>query len=219
MSEFSEYVDLLAPVCEGVQKTFGSHVEFILHDLSKPESSVVLVVGNLTKRQLGAPATNILIRALSEYGDAAKNLINYPSVSKDGKVLKSSTIFLRNRAGKIIGCFCINIDVTAYKAAIALLQDLTATASPNQHEEHGNEIFAQSISDVVEDVIHYEIDRTHQVPLAMSKAEKVDVIRSLDRKGIFDVKGSPEMVASVLGTSVFTIYNYIKEVRNEYKQT
>ena len=219
MSEFAEYVELLKPICEGMQRTFGNHVEFILHDLSKTESSVVLVAGNLTKRQLGAPATNILIKALSEYGVAAKNLINYPSMSKDGKVLKSSTIFIRNKSGKIIGCFCINVDVTAYKAAIALLQDLTATVSPEHQEEHGNEIFAQSINDVVEDVIHYEIDRTHRVPLVMSKAEKVEVIRSLDRKGIFDVKGSPEMVAGVLGTSVFTIYNYIKEARNEYKQT
>lgn len=219
MAEFSKYVELLKPICEGMQQTFGNHVEFILHDLSKPESSVVLVVGSLTKRQLGAPATNILMRTLSEYGDAAKNLISYSSVSKDGKVLKSSTIFIRNQLGKIIGCFCINIDITAYKAAISLLQELTATASLEQHEEHGNEIFAQSISDVVEDVIHYEIDRTNQVPLTMSKADKVEIIRSLDRKGVFDVKGSSEMVASVLGTSVFTIYNYIKEARNEYKQT
>ena len=51
----------------------------------------------------------------------------------------------------------------------------------------------------------------------MTKAEKVEIIRSLDKKGVFDVKGSPELVAGMLGTSVFTIYNYIKEVRNEYK--
>lgn len=220
MSEFMEYVEKVKPICEGMQKTFGNRIEFILHDLSKPESSVVFVAGDLTKRQLGAPATNILMRTLSKYGDDAKDIISYPSISRDGKVLKSSTIFVRNESGKIIGCFCMNIDITEFNAVMALIEDIAATTLPEQQEENEGlhtEIFAQSIGEVVEDVIRYEINRKKQSPAAMTKAEKVEIIRSLDKKGVFDVKGSPELVAGMLGTSVFTIYNYIKEVRNEYK--
>ena len=216
VSEFSLYVEKVKPICIGLQKTLGNRIEFILHDLSKPEASVVFVVGNVTGRQLGAPATNTLIRALSQYGDEAEDMISYPSISRDGKVLKSSTIFIRNDSGKVIGCLCVNFDVTEFNAVTALIGELIATASPYQQNTH-DEIFAQGINEVVEDVIRYEIGRTKQSPASMSKGDKVDIIRSLDKKGIFDVKGSPEMVAGMLGTSVFTIYNYLKEARNEYK--
>jgi len=35
----------------------------------------------------------------------------------------------------------------------------------------------------------------------------------LDKKGVFLVKGSVEQVASVLGVSRYTIYNYLEETR------
>lgn len=222
-TEFHQYIEKMQPILEGLHKSFAGQVEFIAHDLSMPESSVVMVVGDLTKRRLGAPATNVLINALSREGDAAKDIIGYPSMSRDGKVLKSSTIFIRSEQGKIIGCVCVNIDLTAYNALSALLNDLTATThiwepSDSAHgvAEH-NEIFAQGIGEVVDDIIRYEVAKTNQPIAIMSKADKVEIIRSLDKKGVFDVKGSHEMVASVMGTSVFTIYNYLKEVRNGFK--
>lgn len=220
MSEIIQYAKKLEHICEGLQKTFGNRVEFILHDLSKPASSVIMVVGNLTNRQLGAPATNILMRAISEYGDNAEDIINYPSLSRDGRVLKSSTIFIRNDTGKIVGCLCINMDVTEFNAVIAAMQELTGTMPLDHPERQGtvqHEIFAQSINEVVEDIIRYEVSRMNQAPSALTKTEKVEIIHSLDKKGVFEVKGSPEMVAGMMGTSVFTIYNYIKEARNEYK--
>ena len=78
-------------------------------------------------------------------------------------------------------------------------------------------IFSPGINEMVEDVIRFEIERSKQSPASMNRGEKIEIIRALDRKGVFDVKGSPELVASMLGTSIFTIYNYLKEARNEYK--
>ncbi|MBC8536244.1 helix-turn-helix transcriptional regulator [Feifania hominis] len=220
-TEFTKYIDLYRPICEGLHRTFSGRVEFILHDLSTPEASVVLVVGDLTKRQIGAPATNVLMNALSSEGDDAKDIIGYPSMTKDGKVLKSSTVFIRNDSGKIIGCFCCNVDLTEFNALSAILEELTATTRLRQPAEQGSdehtEIFAQCVSEVVGDIIRYEIARANLPPSSMSKADKVEIIRSLDKKGVFDVKGTPEMVAGILGTSVFTIYNYLKEVRNDNK--
>ncbi len=218
-SEFTKYIPIYKPVCEGLHKTFGGRVEFILHDLSTPESSVVLVVGDLTKRQIGAPATNVLMNALSNDGDAAQDIIGYPSMTKDGKLLKSSTVFLRNDAGKIIGCFCCNLDLTEFNSLSAVLSEITATTGLNPSAEpntdNHTEIFAHCINEVVGDIIRYEISRRNMPVASMSKADKVEIIRSLDKKGVFDVKGTPEAVAGILGTSVFTIYNYLKEVRND----
>lgn len=217
-SEFMQYIKLLKPICEGLNATFAGKVEFILHDLSKPEASVVLVVGSVTKRQLGAPATNVLINALRRDGNQAADIIGYPSATKDGKILRSSTVFLRNPAGEIIGCFCVNVDISDACAFNQVLTQLITPLPINMGtecaEERGkNEIFAQGIGDVVEEIILYEIKRAGHTVATMTKAEKVEIVRCLDRKGVFDVKNTPELLASILGTSVFTIYNYIKEVR------
>ena len=51
----------------------------------------------------------------------------------------------------------------------------------------------------------------------MNRNEKLQLIEILDAKGVFDVKGSPEMVARYLGASVFTVYNYMKQIRSSSK--
>lgn len=223
MSElsFSDYVKFLKPICEGLHRTFAGRIEFILHDLSMPESSVVLVIGDLTHRQIGAPATNLLLKVLSCEGDDAKDIIGYPSMSKDGRILKSSTIFLRNGCGKIIGCFCCNVDLTDFNTLAVILSNITSTVhSPYQGSQNTtkyNEIFAQRIDDVVSDIIRYEISNVGMPVSSMSRNNKVELICSLDRRGVFNVKGTPEMLAEIFDSTIFTIYNYIKEVRNNNK--
>ncbi len=90
----------------------GDRYEVILHDLSHVESSIVGIEGSITHRKIGGPATNYLIQLLREYGDEAKDSINYKNVMPDGRVLRSSTIFIRDNDGKIIGSLCINQDLT-----------------------------------------------------------------------------------------------------------
>jgi hypothetical protein len=43
----------------------------------------------------------------------------------------------------------------------------------------------------------------------MDKADNVRVVRTLDARGIFLIKGAVEAVAYVLNVSRYTIYNYL----------
>lgn len=215
--DFQKYIDLFEPVMRGVKEAFGDKIEFILHDLSTPQSSVAVVVGDITHRQVGAPSTNIVIEALKQHGDHAKDILGYPSVSKDGRPLRSSTIFIRDEQQHIVGCFCFNIDLTDFYIADNLIKGF-CTLNPLSESKESNEVFAQDIGEVVEDIIQYEINNfSKPVPL-MSRNDKLKLVDSLESKGVFDVKGAPEMVARALGASVFTIYNYIKEIRNTHKE-
>ena len=49
----------------------------------------------------------------------------------------------------------------------------------------------------------------------MTKTQRIAFISELERKGVFEVKGSVERVAQLLGISVFTVYSYLKEVQKE----
>ena len=47
----------------------------------------------------------------------------------------------------------------------------------------------------------------------MTKDDKVEIVRTLDQKGAFLIKGAIDYVAKVLCVSRYTVYNYLDEVR------
>ena len=106
---------------EGIFQMLGSRYEVILHDLSHVESSIVALAGDVTHRKIGGPVTNYLLQLLQKYGDSAPNSINYRNVTTDGRILRSSTIFIRDENGHIVGSLCINQDLTDYIVASRLL--------------------------------------------------------------------------------------------------
>ncbi|MBE6012580.1 MAG: transcriptional regulator [Lachnospiraceae bacterium] len=215
---FKKYYDLFKPVMIAMQSLIGDSSEFILHDLSELQNSVTLVVGNITGRQIGAPTTNLVMEALEKYGDQAEDMLGYLSVSKDGRRLKSYTIFIRDENGKIVGCYCCNIDLTEFNIMENFLKNFCAINDPSENEKKSKtEVFAQEISDVVEDIIKYEISRYDRPVPHMNRADKIQLVTLLESKGVFDVKGAADIVSHYMGVSVFTVYNYLKEIRSSYR--
>ena len=48
----------------------------------------------------------------------------------------------------------------------------------------------------------------------MEKEDKLQIVKRLDEKGVFLVKGAIDHVATILGVSRYTIYNYLDETRS-----
>ncbi len=208
-------LEAVAQMLPCLQQTLGPRYEFILHDLSHMESSIVWVEGDVTHRKIGGPATNYLLKLLREGGDGAENSVNYRTVLPDGRVLRSSTIFVRDDAGRIVGSLCLNQDLTDYIVAKNLLEDAISITPPDA--ESPRETFAQDISEVMESVVDTEV-KLFQKPVAyMQKEDKLCIVAKLEQKGIFAVKNAVEYVAECLGVSNFTVYNYLKEVRGKAK--
>jgi HTH domain len=60
------------------------------------------------------------------------------------------------------------------------------------------------------DHILAELERRHGMPLAeLDRRTKQSVVRILETRGAFSVRHGVETVASALGVSRFTVYNYI----------
>ena len=71
----------------------------------------------------------------------------------------------------------------------------------------GRAHLAKTIDQLVEDA-----ERSIGKPVAaMSREEKRDVVRFLDDRGAFLIKKAVEAVASRLGVTRFTVYNYLDE--------
>jgi hypothetical protein len=53
-----------------------------------------------------------------------------------------------------------------------------------------------------------------KTPAAMTREEKMEVVKRLEERGAFLVKRSAEQVAEALDLSRYTIFAYLKEIRH-----
>ncbi|AGA67751.1 hypothetical protein Desdi_0197 [Desulfitobacterium dichloroeliminans LMG P-21439] len=191
---------------------FGSRCEVVVHDLRDLEQSLVYIVGDVTGRSIGAPITDLVVKILQKEGDAAKDLINYKTVAKDGRILKSSTAFIRDDQGKIFATLCVNYDVTDFLNFDILLQDFIR---PDQvQNEDKQETFATTVQETIESLVYQAIIKLGKQAATMSMDDKVQFVGILEERGAFMIKGSVDYIANVLGVSKFTVYNYLNKYRS-----
>lgn len=198
-------------VSQTIVKTFGSRCEVVIHDFKDVSKSVIHVSGNVTNRKIGAPLTDMVLSVLRQYGDKAKDMPLYRNTSKEGKILKSSTTFIRNAKGSVIGAFCVNFDISNILAFSSFIEELTATQEPLK--EHNQETFASSINETVESFLEKAIKKMGKTPQAMNRQERINLIIHLEETGAFLIKGAVEIIALGMGISKFTVYAYLKEAR------
>ncbi len=211
--ELHPYLRAIRQMVEGLAHVLGSRYEVILYDLSHAETSVVAIGGNVTNREAGGPVTNYLLQTLRQYGDDAPDCFNCRSELPDGRILRSSVMFVRDGKGHIIGGICINQDLTDFIVAAKLAQEMTSFEVPAAAENETGESSAHDINEVMESIVKAELEAASKPVSYMQKEDKLAIVERLEEKGIFDVKGSVEHVAERLGVTNFTVYNYLKEVR------
>lgn len=208
---------MFIPVAEGIARTFGKNCETAIHDLSNPDASLVYVAGDVTSRQIGAPITNIVLKELRNHGQNSRDMIGYKNTTGDGRTLKSSTIFIRDNDRNIIGCLCINFDVSSLLYAAAnvngLINDLVGLEQNDAGDGDGDEFFAKDVTEALENITRQTILKSGLKVAEMQKEDKVRVVMELDKRGVFLIKGAVDRLAATLGVSRYTIYNYLEEGR------
>ena len=118
----------LRPLMAGIVGAFGKHCEVVLHDLTRPERSIVWIEGNVTGRRVGGTLTDLGLAKL-RLSDTQEDLLGYVTQTRDGKVLRSSSVFLRDANGSVIGALCINLDITALLSPWAPVQSISILLS------------------------------------------------------------------------------------------
>ena len=168
--------NLLKQLAEAVVNSFGSNCEVAIHDLSTLKHSLVYMAGNVTNRELGAPITDMVIKALIKEGRNVKDRHGYKTIMDDGRELKSSTIFIRDEKGDVVAAFCINFDTTDYVNAIHAIE-LLAKLKDNGQATPLTENFAFSINDTVDALFEQAVSEIGKQPATMTKDEKIRLVK------------------------------------------
>lgn len=202
------------PLAHMIAQTIGDDCEVVLHDLQNPQQSVVYIVNNrVTGRQVGQSFDHLVPQVILSKKLDHDIVTNYYFHTADGRLIKSSTALLKDFGGKVVGALCINIDTTKISQQIEWLQSLMPGSEENAAPAEVSQEELTHVSEIVTDLIDKIIGNKDMARLR--REEKLELIRFMDQRGIFLLKGAVDQVGSRMGISRVTVYSYIDEVRGK----
>ena len=223
LQQFSKLTEFLG-------RALGPDYEVALHDLTDKDCSIVAIANNhISGREIGAPLTNVALKIIADRSYLTSDYrVHYRGVSADGKMLRSSTFFIKDDAGALIGMLCINFDDSRYKALSDSIlglchpdtfvetnflfdeQRLATQLLPEelesfQHTPRG--VAGSEVANVLRD-LNVAADR-------LTQDEKMEVVGVLESRGVFLLKGAVKDVAEALCCSPASVYRYLSKLRKE----
>ena len=129
----------------------------------------------------------------------------YRHRTPDGKILKSSSLYIRNSRGAVTAIFSINYDITNIMMMHQELGEFMLTRDREQSEPEK----IINVNNVLSELIEQSVSLVGKPVALMSKDDKVRAIRFLSDAGAFLVTKSGDKVAKYFGISKYTLYSYI----------
>ncbi len=210
----------LKQIAHGLASQFGQNCEIVIHDLTvnNLEKSVAHIEnGHVTGRQIGDGPSHVVLEAQGKDANSLKDRCGYLTRTKDGRILKSSTIYIRGESNKINYLFSVNHDITGLLAIDNAVKSLVTTDADQSEGKKEPERITQNVNDLLDDLIEQSVALIGKPAALMSKDEKVTAIRFLNDAGAFLITKSGDKVSKYFGISKYTLYSYIDVNNNKSK--
>lgn len=214
-------MQLLAGTVRAVGCVLPRNVELVLHDLRKPETSIVEIVNaHVTGRKqgdsvlAGLRTDKAFVDAMTEGAEPVVLVLDYATSTGQGKPLRSSSAFYRISGERPFASVCVNVDKENIGDAIRILQglaqlDVAPPAAPAETAAPGHD----HIEDLIQEIIGLAADAPPERGRAGTKQSNLLAVQRMQERGMFLIKGAVEKAASALGVSRYTIYNYLDELK------
>ena len=200
-------LELLCQIAKGIAAQFGSHCEVVVHDLTRHADHTIVAIenGHVSGRKVGDGASAVVLERMEHQEWEARDHLCYLTRTPEGKILKSSTIYIKNARGRVTAILAINFDISAMLLAGEALRDFISVDEPQSAEPEK----IININDVLDELIGQSVALVGKPAALMNKEDKIRAIRFLSEQGAFLVTRSGEKVAKYFGISKYTLYSYL----------
>ena len=211
-----EVLATFRPVMHAIATAGGPSCEVVVHNLDGTDVDLGHTIaaienGHVTGREVGGPSTSIGLEVQKDpLGD--HDAFGYRGFTSDGRELRCSSTYFRNREGRIIAALCINVDLSAVQQARFLL-DALLPAQEAESQSAPDEYFGRDLVSVMDTMITEAIREVGRPVNQMSRDDKIGVLQRLDARGATQMRKSVETIAVRLGISRVTAYSYLDEAR------
>lgn len=210
------------PLAEFLSRCYGDNVEVVLHDISNLDHSAVAIYNNhVSGREMGAPMTYYGLKIIREKLYLDKDYsVNTKNILSNEKVLRSSTYFIKDDDGELIGTLCINVDVSRYVELGGLFESMAFGCCAGDAEQEYDkaselkETFPATVDDLIDATITDYIGEKGNIS-DLNPDRKTQLVSKLNEKGIFMFKGAVRKVSTALGVSEPTVYRYLNAANQE----
>ena len=199
-------------MAKGLAGQFGQNCEVVIHDLRGKDlehSIIAIENGHVTGRSIGDGPSHIVLESLKGDPKMLQDRISYLTRTSDGRVLKSTTLFIRDDEDRVIGLLGINYDISMLVSLEGSLRDFTGqdrlTSEP--------EAISRNVADLLDELLERSVSLVGKPTAMMSKDDKIRAIRFLDDNGAFLITKSGPKVCQYFGISTYTLYSYLDEIR------
>ena len=203
-------LSLLEQIADGLARQFGPDCEIVIHDLKRHdlEHSVVHINnGHITNRREGDGPSKVVLVTLHRYPASLKDHLGYLTRTSNGKILKSSTFFIRNPEDSAVDyIFSINYDITGLMTIERSIKALISTEDPSDTRQQPEQI-VHNVNDLLDNLIEQSVALIGKPAALMNKEEKVTAIQFLNDAGAFLITKSGDKVSKYFGISNFTLYS------------
>ena len=210
--------EFLVRLSKALAVQFGNDCEVVIHSFEDTDGhGQILSIenGHVTNRKKGDGPSHIVLESLKKLKDQGETLsdqLDYLTQTEDGRLIKSSSIYIRDEKGNPIGMFGINYDITRFVSADSALTtflhlDQTAEKRPTR--------IANNVDSLLEELLEESVRRIGKPVALMTREEKIQAVRFLEESGAFLITKSGDRTAAFFGISKYTLYNYIDSAKNK----
>ncbi|EHL65321.1 helix-turn-helix transcriptional regulator [Cloacibacillus evryensis] len=207
-------VDFMKRLAKGLAAQFGEDCEIVIHDLeseNRDNTIVAIENGHVTHREVGGGPSHIVLEALKTPAEKLEDHYDYLTKTSDGRLIKSSSIYIRDDGGKPIGIFCINYDITKFAMAESTMKNFLHVAPQSEEPER----IPQNVNELLDELIDNAVRHVGKPVPMMKKADKIKAVQYLKNNGAFQILKSGDRVCKLFKISKFTLYNYIDSMEPE----
>ncbi len=217
---------------EFLGSVLGPDYEVVLHDLGDADKSIIAIAnGHVSGRTIGAPLTSVALQSIINHSYETQDYrLNYVGVAGT-KLLRSSTFFVKDEEGRLVGMLCINFDDSRYRELSDRILKLrhpdifvetnfayneeAAAVRATPPSADSSENFPNSLTELTDHLLDEELQTREANGERLSHRDKLALVEILNAKGIFMMKGAVKYVAEKLGCSQTTIYRYLNRMNGE----
>jgi predicted transcriptional regulator YheO len=211
---------LLIQVAKGMAAHFGDNCEVVIHDLKKTnlESSIVYIEnGQVSNRKPGDGPSEIVLETLKKDPELLEDRLSYLTRTDDGRILKSSTMYIRGTNGKVDYILSLNYDITGLLTVENALKSLLSTSETSDEKKQPQRI-THNVKDLLNTLIEQSVALVGKPVALMTKEDKITAIQYLNDAGAFLITKSGDKVSHYFGISKFTLYSYMDAHKEKEKE-
>ena len=214
---FKDSFDYYSIIIKFLEKTLGNIAEITLYSFETKKEGELISKSSNCDFEMGSSVPKTLSKILEKYEkdeDINLNFVtNFPGKGNDGQLFRVSTFFIRNNEERLIGAFNIRIEISNMIGAANFLNELLKSITGGDERNIAQESDEVDKLGTIEEYAQYVINQyfnSLKKPVdAMSISERIEAVKQLNEKGIFNLRGSISELAKRFDTSEKTIYRYL----------